>query len=63
MPERLPPGVRRVGLGDLAAHQVLRGPAGGSFCAVVRVGTPGEAGYRRYGGIMLYVSRSLLISG
>jgi aconitate hydratase len=32
---------------------------GRSFQAVVRTGTPGEAGYYRHGGIMQYVLWSL----
>jgi aconitate hydratase len=32
---------------------------GRSFQAVVRIDTPGEAGYYRHGGIMQYVLRSL----
>jgi aconitate hydratase len=33
---------------------------GKEFSAIVRIDTPGEAGYYRHGGIMQYVLRSLL---
>ena len=36
---------------------------GRSFQAVVRTGTPGEAGYYRHGGIMQYALRSLRYAG
>jgi aconitate hydratase len=40
-------------------HEITVAADGRSFQAVVRIDTPGEAGYCRHGGIVQYVLRSL----
>jgi aconitate hydratase len=55
-------GIEQMNSGPVPREVTVRAD-GQEFRAVVRIDTPGEAGYYRHGGIMQYVLRSLLAQG